>query len=343
MNSATEAKSGKGHRDENFPVASWLIRAENRAPILAFYRFVRAADDVADHPRLAPDEKLRMLDALEAALLGRGPPDPEAEPLRRALAERGLSPRHAQDLLEAFRMDARKSRYADWSELMGYCALSAMPVGRFVLDVHGEAPERVWPASDAICAALQVNNHLQDCGKDFRDLDRVYLPLDVLAARRAAVEDLGRDRATPALRASISELAGRTAGLLEQGEALPDLIADTRLSLEIAAIHRLARSIAAGLQRRDPLSEKVHVGKPVFALLAVSAAAGALVKRLTGRPTVPPPPERRRGTMRSMAEGARTGTEFADAPSTAYRRSPSPVAGDGGGTRSSKAAPIEGR
>src|SRR4051812_46005398 len=113
MITATEARSGKSHRDENFPVASRLVRPHHRAPILAFYNFVRAADDVADNPSLAPDEKLALLDRLDDALTGRGPADPEAEPLRIALAERGLSARHALDLLEAFRLDATKSRYAD--------------------------------------------------------------------------------------------------------------------------------------------------------------------------------------------------------------------------------------
>ena len=92
MINATEARSGKSHRDENFPVASRFIRPRHRAPILAFYRFVRAADDVADHPRLEPAEKLALLDALDAALTGSGPPDPEAEPLKAALSERGLPP-----------------------------------------------------------------------------------------------------------------------------------------------------------------------------------------------------------------------------------------------------------
>ncbi len=180
MITATEARSGKTHHDENFPVASHFIAARHRGPILAFYRFVRAADDVADNPGLSPDEKLELLDRLDAALTGSGPADPEAEPLKAALAERGLSPRHARDLLDAFRMDANKLRYADWRELMHYCSLSAMPVGRFVLDVHGENPQATWPASDAICAALQVINHLQDCADDYRNLDRVYLPLETL-------------------------------------------------------------------------------------------------------------------------------------------------------------------
>jgi squalene synthase HpnC len=286
MITASDAKSGKTHRDENFPVASRLVRPQHRAPILAFYRFVRAADDVADHPSLQPEEKLALLDRLEAALTGNGPADPEAEPLKRALAERKLSPHHALDLLDAFRLDARKTRYQNWSDLMGYCALSAMPVGRFVLDVHGESPT-TWAASDAICAALQVNNHLQDCGKDFRELDRIYLPLDTMHAHGVRTDDLGAARATPALKAVIAELAGKTARLLEEGSSLPDQVADTRLAMEIAAIYRLAVIIAAGLGKRDPLSERVHLGKAGFALAALSAAALTLVRRPFRQGAVP--------------------------------------------------------
>lgn len=279
MITATEARSGKTHRDENFPVASWLVQPRHRAPILAFYRFVRAADDIADHPRLEPQEKVAMLDRLDDALTGRGPSDPEAEPLKQALAERGLAPRHALDLLEAFRMDATKLRYADWLELMHYCSLSAMPVGRFVLDVHGEKPQSTWPASDAICAALQVINHLQDCADDYRNLDRVYLPLDALARHAARVEDLAAPHATEGLKATISELAERSLALLRDGGALPDLVVDTRLAMEIAAIHRLAVALASGLKTRDPLSENVHHGKAGFLLIALLAAAGVLVRR----------------------------------------------------------------
>ena len=169
-------------------------------------------------------------------------------------------------------MDARKRRYADWPELMHYCSLSAMPVGRFVLDVHGEDPEATWPASDAICAALQVINHLQDCGRDFRNLDRVYLPLDALAAHGVAVEDLGAERASPGLarrhrraRRALARPARTTA------RALADLVADTRLALEIAAIRRLAVALADGLRHRDPLSrEECITARPGFALIALA-------------------------------------------------------------------------
>jgi phytoene/squalene synthetase len=161
MKTASEFRSGKGENDENFPVASHLIAPRHRGPILAFYRFVRTADDIADHPTLSPAEKIDLIDKLGHALTGEGPPDDSAEPLRLVMAERNLSPRHALDILDAFRLDAQIARYADWPDLISYCALSAMPVGRFVLDVHGEH-HTTWPASDALCAALQVINHLQD-------------------------------------------------------------------------------------------------------------------------------------------------------------------------------------
>src|ERR1700753_1446711 len=105
MMSANQLRSGKTHRDENFPVASWIIHPRHRALILAFYNFVRTADDIADHATLPTDEKLCYLDLLEAELLGQGDSQPEAVKLRQALAERGMPPRHALDVLIAFRMD----------------------------------------------------------------------------------------------------------------------------------------------------------------------------------------------------------------------------------------------
>jgi hypothetical protein len=93
MITPAEARSGKGHRDENFPVASRLIHPRHRAPILAFYEFVRTADDIADHAGLAPQEKLALMARLEATLLGRSDDDPVGVALRSQLAARQLSPR----------------------------------------------------------------------------------------------------------------------------------------------------------------------------------------------------------------------------------------------------------
>jgi squalene synthase HpnC len=278
-NAPAALRSGKSHRDENFPVASHLIHPRHRGAILAFYEFVRIADDIADHPTLAAPEKLAHLDQLEATLLGKDDQVPEAVALRAALRQRNLSPRHAQDLLTAFRMDVTKLRYQDWDDLMNYCSYSAMPVGRFVCDVHGE-DRSVWPANDALCAALQIINHLQDCGADFRNLNRVYVPLDALAASGASVEDLGRPAAPAPLRECLRNLAARTGRLLDDGASFSPRIADFRLAMEVAVIQALARRLVAILLARDPLSQKVHLKAPAVALVGIVGVVTGIFQRI---------------------------------------------------------------
>ncbi|WP_088347883.1 MULTISPECIES: squalene synthase HpnC [Rhodomicrobium] len=268
----------KTHREENFPVASRLINERHRATILAFYRFARAADDVADNPSLSESEKFALLDSLEHTLTGKSEIAAEALPLRAAIAERGLSTRHPLDLLTAFRMDVTKRRYRDWDDLIGYCTVSAMPVGRFVLDVHGESRD-TWAASDPLCAALQIINHLQDCGQDYRRLDRVYIPLDAFARHGAEVTDLGAAKATPGLLACVGDLADRTSALLDDARPLYAEVADLRLGLEIAVIQKLAITLRRMLTQRDPLSEKVHLSKAGVGGIGALAISEGLIRR----------------------------------------------------------------
>ena len=283
MSGATDFASGKGHRDENFPVASRLVRPELRPAILALYRFARAADDVADHATAGPEEKLAQLGRMEAGLRGQAGANAEGEALHAILQARGLTDRHALDLLAAFRQDVAKRRYADWAELMDYCRHSAAPVGRFVLDLHGE-PRTAWQMNDALCAALQVINHLQDCAKDYRALDRAYLPADILAAHGTGPEAQDAARASPGLQAAIAELARRSLALLEQSRPFASRILDRRLAMEVGVIQALAESLARRLTRCDPLSERVHhhpveaVGLALRAGLVV--AAGRLGRAL---------------------------------------------------------------
>lgn len=286
MTPASDLRSGKTHRDENFPVASWIIHPRHRALILAFYNFVRTADDIADHALLDEAAKLALLDELEANLLGRGDEQTEGVVLREALQTRGMPPRHALDVLTAFRMDVTKHRYADWDELIHYCSFSAMPVGRFMLDVHGES-KATWPASDALCAALQINNHLQDCANDYRDLDRVYIPTDLLQRHGASVEDLKQPTSSPALLACIRELVTKTEGLMRESETLAVHVADTRLGCDIAVIETFAWEILKLLRVRDPLSEKVHLSKAGMAGYALTGVAGALWRRATTSAPLP--------------------------------------------------------
>ena len=169
-----------------------------------------------------------------------------------------MAPRHALDVLVAFRMDVTKLRYENWDDVIHYCRYSAMPVGRFMLDVHGESTS-TWAASDALCAGLQINNHLQDCAKDYKNLNRVYLPRDALAASGATVEMLGEAKSPPALLQCLQALAVRTETLLNESKSLSAEVKDFRLGLEIAVIQAFADKIVGMLKVRDPLSERVHL------------------------------------------------------------------------------------
>jgi squalene synthase HpnC len=273
--SAADLSSGKGDGDENFPVASWLIAKKHRPAVLGFYRFARTADDVADHASASPDEKLRLLETMRASLAGESTASPEGTALRAILAARNLSDRHALELLEAFRRDVTKLRYADWDELMDYCRYSAMPVGRFMLDVHGES-QSTWPASDALCSALQIINHLQDCAKDFRSLNRVYIPLD----SGIDLDDLAKGEATPALRALIIALTRRTAGLLAESKNFAAQIRDSRLALDVSVIQTLAEDLIGKLLANDPLSQRIHHSKFQAAALLAPGLGHFLSSRL---------------------------------------------------------------
>ncbi len=179
-----ETPSGKGRGDENFPVGSWLIRRELRPHVHAFYRFAREADDIADNPALAPDDKLRRLDRMGEVLDGApGEASPAAAAMRASLAATGVTAQHCHDVLRAFRLDATKLRYRDWDDLMDYCRYSAAPVGRQLLDLHGET-RATWqrpPTRFSWQRAPGAGTILQDCAEDFRALDRVYLPEQDLA------------------------------------------------------------------------------------------------------------------------------------------------------------------
>jgi phytoene/squalene synthetase len=234
---------GKGAAQESFPVASWLLPPSKRADIMAFYRFARAADDIADHSSLIPEEKLRLLAAMEGRLPAVG-------------AE------HAAALLVAFRQDAGKARYADWGELMDYCRHSAAPAGRFLLDLFGE-DRALWPCSDALCAALQVLNHVQDCGKDYRALDRLYLPQDWLDTDRVTMDMLGDSHTSPALRQTLDRVLDATAALLAASRPLAAGIRHRGLRIQAATTQIGAEALLARLRRQDPLARHIRLGWPM--------------------------------------------------------------------------------
>ncbi len=279
-----ETPSGKTAGDENFPVASFLLPARTRPHVAAFYAFARAIDDIADDPRLAPEDKVARLEAFEAAVLDRGSDDPalaKAHRLRASLAATGVEPRHCRDLVSAFKQDATKRRYRDWDELMDYCDRSAAPVGRYLLDLHGESA-RCYPASDALCRALQVINHLQDCGDDYRALDRVYLPLAWLDEAGVAVAELAAGRTGPGLRAVLDRTLDGVDRLIAEARPLPAQIGHRRLAMDAGAIVGIAERLVRALRRRDPLAERVELSRGAFLVCCLTGVWRGL------RPRVPP-------------------------------------------------------
>ena len=260
-----DVSSGKGAADENFPVGSVLIARHLRPHVHAFYAFARAIDDIADNTVLAPDEKIARLDAMEAVLLGRqdgiGRPDvASAVRLRASLAATGVDASRGTDLIVAFRQDAVKHRYSSWDELAQYCRYSANPVGLYLLDLHGES-DASHSASDALCTALQVLNHLQDCKADLAELGRCYIPESWLARESESVASLQRDRATPALRRVLDALLDEVDRLNRQAAHLPGAIRDRRMRLEAAVIVGLSHRLAARLRREDPIAGRVKLSR----------------------------------------------------------------------------------
>ncbi len=269
MNTASplETPSGKWSGDENFPVGSWLLPARLRPHVAVFYAVARTTDDIADNPDLAPDDKLARLEGFEHALRGGVAGDPAYEKsyrLRASLDECGVTDRHICDLIAAFKQDAVKPRYDDWDDLMGYCNLSAAPVGRYLLDLHGEDPAD-YAASDPLCNALQVLNHLQDLKQDYLELDRVYLPGDWMEQNGVTVQDLAADAAGPGPRAVIDLALDGVDDMMDRARTLPGRLKSRRLAMESAVIVRLADRLTQLLRKGDPISGRVALTKSDFA------------------------------------------------------------------------------
>jgi len=260
---------------ENFPVGSFLIPREFRPDVHAFYIFARQADDIADSPDTAAPDKVAQLRAVQRAL----GVDETALPgwallYHQSLLANGNTPANGHDLLSAFIQDATKLRYRDWEDLIDYCMRSAASVGRVMLDIHGEQNADI-EGSDALCCALQVLNHLQDCKRDYLTLDRVYLPEPWLKEAGGSVEDLALNHATPAVRRVIDRCLDETETLLRRAEAMPRSVRRRGLRWESAFILKLAWALARRLRREDPVAGRVEVSKASWLACGLRGILGA--------------------------------------------------------------------
>jgi phytoene synthase len=272
------AEATKSATEENFPVGSWLLPKHLRRHVAAFYRFARTSDDIADSPTLTEAEKLSGLAAMDAALDRGG--DDRVDPIRASAAETGVGIAECRDLLVAFTRDARNQSCDTWDDLLDYCRYSAHPVGRYLLLLHGENPDTLV-AGDALCAAFQVLNHLQDCGDDWRNLKRIYVPRNWIAAAGGAARFF--DPAAADLRRPVLDrcLDG-TDRLIETASSLPGRLKSKGLRAEVAVMLSLCRSLAARLRAGDPLQARVKLTRGDFAkalLPGLKVLAGGTAKQ----------------------------------------------------------------
>ena len=223
---------------ENFPVALRVLPRRYRRDLAAVYGFARSVDDMGDEA--APGQRLELLDELEADIgrlyqkvrwagapgpggtgnepgpAGDGPRLPVVRALARTVVTCAIPAQPFLDLIEANRQDQVVTRYRAFADLLGYCRLSANPVGRIVLHVFGAATPEREALSDRVCTALQLAEHWQDVAEDLR-AGRIYLPLADLDRFGVTEADLAAPRAGPGVRALIAFQVGRARDLLDAG------------------------------------------------------------------------------------------------------------------------------
>ena len=252
---------------ENFPVASRLLRRDVRPTVLACYRLARAADDVADDPLLDADAKLAELDRVDLAMAD------------------DLVGRTVRALLPAFRADAAEVAWPSWPALIeGYCQSSAAPIARFLLELHGEERAATKPA-EALAMAMQVLNHIQDAGDDWRRLKRSYLPADWCAVAGATPAMLGAATTPHPVRLVFDRMLAGTADLLTDAAPLPRLIRDPGLRAQAAATRWLGWALHHRLTHHDPLAERVGLSpldKVTAGITGIVAGGPGVWLRLVG-------------------------------------------------------------
>ncbi len=257
--SEIKIEQSKKSNQENFPVGSFLLPKKIRPHIFAYYDFARLGDDIADSAEISAEEKIHRLDMLERVLMGASEENiPEAIKLRQSLKESGVSPKHATDLLIAFRQDSEGYEYQIWPQLINYCRFSAAPVGRYMLDLHNEAISTHW-CGDPLCIALQIINHLQDIKKDYLGLGRIYLPSDWMKEYGVSPSDLGKDKSTDNLRKLVNRMLEGTLGLLKEAQTLPKITQTLGLRLEVSVMLSLAERLCHKLRHQDMLAIRVEL------------------------------------------------------------------------------------
>ena len=261
--------SGKNFTDENFPVASFIIKKNIQKYIRAFYFFARTADDIADHKNLQSSEKIKILTNFDNILKSESKTSITAlNNIIYFFPEISFAKKYSRDLLKAFLMDAKGKKYKIWDDLVFYCKYSANPVGRFVIDLIYQKTnlqqknfKDIYYASDCLCTSLQIINHLQDCKKDFLELKRVYIPQSFFKKHSLKKETLNLEESSINFFNLVHEIVKKIEIMLDKSNKGLKMIEPWSLRKETLIILNIAKRLCYLLRIDDVLRKNVKLSR----------------------------------------------------------------------------------
>ena len=266
-NDVSHLMSGKSYSDENFPVASFLMTKKIRSIVRVFYFFARMADDIADHQKLSSNQKKKILFFFDNAISkSKKTNNKILDKMIAKFKELPSGKKYSRNLLKAFMMDASNKKYKNWNDLLYYCKFSANPVGRFVIDAVNERKniEKIYEASDSLCTALQIINHIQDCKKDFKELNRVYIPESFFKKYSLDKKILRKSKSIENFERLKIEIIDNVLVSLRKTKLGLREIQSWRLRKETLIILNIAKRLCNLLKINDPLEKQIKLSRIDF-------------------------------------------------------------------------------
>ena len=266
-NDVSHLMSGKSYSDENFPVASFLMTKKIRSIVRVFYFFARMADDIADHQKLSSNQKKKILLFFDNAISkSKKTNNKILDKMIAKFKELPSGKKYSRNLLKAFMMDASNKKYKNWNDLLYYCKFSANPVGRFVIDAVNERKniEKIYEASDSLCTALQIINHIQDCKKDFKELNRVYIPESFFKKYSVDKKILRKSKSVENFERLKIEIVDNVLLSLRKTKLGLREIQSWRLRKETLIILNIAKRLCNLLKINDPLEKQIKLSRIDF-------------------------------------------------------------------------------
>lgn len=248
--------------DENFPIASSLLPARMRQPLRDFYSYARGLDELSDHPAMPREEKREKLRVIRLAFQEKREdlvPD-WAMPAYRRVRNGELPATALDQLWQAFWQDTEKQRYRSFDEVIDYCVLSTVPVGRTFLKLAKEEKADL-KAADALCCVIQLLNHLQDVREDFLYRGRIYLPQQWLEEEGLSERVLNKAETGPKLHRVFCRWLDEIDARLKTANRLPKSLKNRRLRWEMRAILAIARGLSRKLRKSDVMEKRVKLSK----------------------------------------------------------------------------------